>query len=358
VTITPDAALALATTEDGVILIIDIYQPAGTQFGSVIASVKTGSLARNVTISPDAMYVYITNPDDNTVSVYQLDYSIIPGYGASLNNPLGLLHISTIEVGDTPYAIAGHPSSEYFLVTHDSEEGGVSKVGIKEESVNVIYTLSELIASVENALDDGFVEERYAGKLLEDLGKALERIREDKPLSAVDQLETFIDHLRAYMKRGAIPGELGNAWLDAAYRIIDELLRESEDQQSLLKGSGITDSEIRTLNDRQNSISNLGDLQPESSLKLENRPNPFSYHTQVFFEIPENGRTDVPVVLRVFNINGQVIKTLVHQDMKAGRYMLNWNCDLDDGGLVPDGIYLLELMTPTERETIRISVIK
>ena len=90
----------------------------------------------------------------------------------------------------------------------------------------------------------------------------------------------------------------------------------------------------------------------------QNRPNPFSYHTQVHFEIPNNGETDIPVIMRVFNTSGQVVKTLVHMDMEPGRYSVVWNCDLDDGGMVADGIYLLELRVPGERKAIRISVVK
>jgi hypothetical protein len=44
--------------------------------------------------------------------------------------------------------------------------------------------------------------------------------------------------------------------------------------------------------------------------------------------------------------------------MEPGRYSIVWNSDLDDGGLVPDGIYLLELRVSDQREAIRISVVK
>ena len=358
VTYTPDAALALATTDDGVILIIDIFQPAGTEFGNVIASVKTGSKARNVTISADAMYVYITNPDDNTVSVYQLDYSIVPGYGASLNNPMGLIHLATIEVDDQPYAIVGHPNSEYILVTHDSETGGVTKIGVGEESVDVIHTLEELIASVENAKDTELIHRWLGNSLLYSLNVTLNRINRDQPLSAIFSLNRFIRKVRRNLRWHRIPTELGYAWLEAAYRIRGQLWKDFEEQQSLLKGSGETGSGSGTLDDLQKSDGRIMDLQRESSLQLENRPNPFSYHTQINFEIPNSGQADMPVMMRVFNINGQVIKTLVHMDMEPGRYSIVWNSDLDDGGLVPDGIYLLELRVSDQREAIRISVVK
>ena len=62
--------------------------------------------------------------------------------------------------------------------------------------------------------------------------------------------------------------------------------------------------------------------------------------------------------MRVFNTSGQVVKTLIHMDMESGSYSVIWNGGLDDGGLVPDGIYLLELTIPGQREVMTISVIR
>ncbi len=45
-------------------------------------------------------------------------------------------------------------------------------------------------------------------------------------------------------------------------------------------------------------------------------------------------------------------------DMEPGRYSVNWSGSLDDGGMVPDGIYLLELSIPGQREVLTISVIR
>jgi len=358
ITITADAALALATTEDGVILIIDIFQPPGTEFGNVIASVKTGSRARNITISADAMYVYITNPDDNTVSVYQLDYSIVPGYGASLNNPLGLEHIATIEVEDDPYAIVGHPNSEYILVTHDSDEGGVSKIGIEEESVDVIHTLAELIASVENARDENLVPTWLCNTLLNNLKQTQRRIIWDQPLSAIYHLNRFIRKVRRNLRRERIPTDLGDAWLEAAYRIRGQLRADYLAWRSQLKDSGGADPGAGAQYDPQSLSSDVKDLSREGLLKLENQPNPFADHTRINFEIPDLGKASVPVIMKVYNTSGQVVKTMFQMNMEPGRYSVLWNCDLDQGGMASDGIYLLELKVPDQRKTIRISVMR
>ncbi|MCK4990610.1 MAG: hypothetical protein KAS29_08995, partial [Bacteroidales bacterium] len=287
-----------------------------------------------------------------------MDYSIVPGYGATLHHSEGLEYVTTLEVGEKPYALVVDPTSSYLLVTHDSEEGGVTKVNIREESIDPILTLGELISSVQSALHNQVISQKIASKLLEDLDKTLDRVKSDQFESAIDHLDNFIERVERYMSRGEILEALGNAWLDAAYRIREQLLKDLEAQQSLLKGSGETGSGSGTQDDLQRSDGHIMDLHLESSLRLENRPNPFSNHTQVYFEIPDKGEAYIPVIIRVFNINGQVMKTLVHMDMEPGAYSVIWNSNLDDGGLVPDGIYLLELMTPGQRKAITISVIK
>lgn len=356
ITITPDAALALAVTEGGIILIIDIYQPPGTQFGSVIASVNTGSSARNITISPDAAYVYITNPDENTVSVYQLDYSVVPGFGASLNNPLGLIHIATIQVDDEPYAIAGHPNSEYILVTHDSETGGVTKISVKEAPLDVIQTLEELIESVKEARQDGVIPSLLGLRLLLDLNQTLNRINWNLPGAAILTLDQFIRKVERNIQYGRIPAELGNAWLETAFLIRDQLVKDFEAKVEALKGAG----DLTT--GRETSLESQIEVQRDqldvSTLNLETQPNPFSSFTQINFEVPGNDRRETPVMLRVFNTSGQVVSTLVNMHMEPGRYSIQWNGEQDQGGMVAEGVYLMELRTADHRKALIISVIR
>jgi len=356
IALSPDAALAVATTDLGDILIIDIYQPPGVNFGKVIADISTGSSPRNVTIGPDAMYVYISNPEDGTVSIYQLDYSIVPGYGATLHETEGLKFLNTLDVGEKPYALVVDPASTYLLVTHDTEEGGVTKVNIKEESIDPILTLGQLISSVINTIEQELILEKYGARLLEDLQIVRDRIEDGQLASALDNINTFIKRLQRYINTGGVPEDLGNAWLAAAYRIRDQLEKEIEAQKDDLKASGVTGSGTGTSGD--NSSEALRDYQKALVLNLEIRPNPFSNLTQINFEVPELEIRDIPVSMRVYNASGQLVKTLVQMHMEPGRYTVLWNGDLDQGGQVPSGLYLLELRIPDHRQTIRISVIR
>ena len=67
----------------------------------------------------------------------------------------------------------------------------------------------------------------------------------------------------------------------------------------------------------------------------QNHPNPFNPTTQIRYAIPR----DVHVTIRVYNTLGQLVKTLLSEDAKAGRYMVPWNADNDAGQTVGSGIY-------------------
>ncbi len=68
-------------------------------------------------------------------------------------------------------------------------------------------------------------------------------------------------------------------------------------------------------------------------------PNPFNPTTTISFSIPKDDKVE----LKVYNIKGQLVKTLVNDHLEAGMHKAVWNGDNQSGKNVSSGIYLYRL---------------
>ncbi|MHA2276347.1 MAG: FlgD immunoglobulin-like domain containing protein [Candidatus Kariarchaeaceae archaeon] len=68
----------------------------------------------------------------------------------------------------------------------------------------------------------------------------------------------------------------------------------------------------------------------------QNFPNPFNPSTNIKYSIPVEATVD----LRIFNILGQEVKTLVDQITKAGFYTVEWDGNNNYDQRVASGIYI------------------
>jgi hypothetical protein len=64
------------------------------------------------------------------------------------------------------------------------------------------------------------------------------------------------------------------------------------------------------------AVKKLPEANIPTKYELSNYPNPFNPSTNIKFSLPEAGH----VTLKVYNILGQVVSTLVNDNMKAGTY--------------------------------------
>ncbi|MBN2105509.1 T9SS type A sorting domain-containing protein [bacterium] len=110
-----------------------------------------------------------------------------------------------------------------------------------------------------------------------------------------------------------------------------------------VRGSGLYVSKIET-----NINTDLNTEKRDFHL-LQNYPNPFNHSTKISYYLSESGN----VSLKIYNISGQVIQTLIHEYQVSGEYKINW----DSNGL-PSGIYLYELKTDAISETNKLIIHK
>ncbi|HEX9975200.1 MAG TPA: phosphodiester glycosidase family protein [bacterium] len=88
---------------------------------------------------------------------------------------------------------------------------------------------------------------------------------------------------------------------------------------------------------------------PETYHLEQNFPNPFNPTTQIAFGLPTSAR----VKLDIYNIRGEVVSTLLDEQMSPGKYSINF-----DASQLPSGIYLYRIDMGGFQETKKMSVVK
>lgn len=79
--------------------------------------------------------------------------------------------------------------------------------------------------------------------------------------------------------------------------------------------------------------------QPMTFQLHQNYPNPFNPTTTIQFEVPEASQ----VTLKIYNVLGQEIRTLVDEFKPAGQYTVQWDGKNDRSGETASGIYIMRL---------------
>ena len=80
---------------------------------------------------------------------------------------------------------------------------------------------------------------------------------------------------------------------------------------------------------------------------FQNYPNPFKSNTEISFYISEKQS----VLLEIFNIQGQKVKTLLQQKLAEGRYSIIWNGNNRNNDVVPEGVYIYRLKSGSKNIT-------
>lgn len=102
-------------------------------------------------------------------------------------------------------------------------------------------------------------------------------------------------------------------------------------------------SDFLTIKYSQTSaIKTINNEVPEKYYLFQNYPNPFNNSTFINYQLP----IDCNVTLRIFNILGQEIETLVNQPQKAGIYQIKY-----DVFSLSSGAYFYTIETENYRDT-------
>lgn len=92
-----------------------------------------------------------------------------------------------------------------------------------------------------------------------------------------------------------------------------------------------------------------GSLKPSSYVLNQNYPNPFNPSTSLSYQLPENSF----VSLKVYDLLGREVASLVNEEQSAGRYKVEFNA-----GNIPSGIYIYMLRTDNFKEIKKMMLLK
>lgn len=118
-----------------------------------------------------------------------------------------------------------------------------------------------------------------------------------------------------------------------------KVLREFDDSARFEIAQGV----VFDADQLQNPVVTLGALDVQSTptefALHQNFPNPFNPQTNIPYDLAEGG----DVVLRIYNLLGQEVRTLVRERQAPGRYTVQWSGMDDRGVSVSSGIYFYQV---------------
>ncbi len=93
---------------------------------------------------------------------------------------------------------------------------------------------------------------------------------------------------------------------------------------------------------------------PTASALMQNAPNPVQGKTYISYQLAQPGHT----TLKVYNLNGQLVRTLVDASQPAGYYDISWDARDDAGRRVAAGVYLYKVTSGNYTESRKMVVMK
>ncbi len=107
---------------------------------------------------------------------------------------------------------------------------------------------------------------------------------------------------------------------------------------------------------------NTESLLPKSFALAQNSPNPFNPTTKINYAIPArvNGEriAAAHIDLRIFDVRGRTVRTLVNGAQAPGRYAIVWDGRDERGNALGTGMYFYRLQTPTFTQAKKMMLVK
>jgi len=278
-------------------------------------------LSRPIGIAVDGSgNVYVTgNVSDNAFKITPggVITEIIDATGDGAGNPLDNPHTIAVDGAGNVY-VTGLNTSNAFKIAPSCRV-----------ITEIIEDLIDLIDEVEDLVTAGVLNQNQGTALTATLTAAIAQLSPPPNVTAaVNQLQAFILQVSAFITAGILSPAEGQPLIDAAQAIIDDI------QCGLAKQAGEPVSLERV---------------PYEYKVFQNYPNPFNPTTTIHYELPLEGF----VTLKVFDVLGREVKTLIEGYRTEGRYEVEF-----DATNLPSGIYIYRLRAGSFVETKKMILMK
>ncbi|MFH0931376.1 MAG: FlgD immunoglobulin-like domain containing protein, partial [Candidatus Zixiibacteriota bacterium] len=108
-------------------------------------------------------------------------------------------------------------------------------------------------------------------------------------------------------------------------------------------------------------VEEIPDLLPHSFTLSQNYPNPFNPSTTIPFQVYGSQfivHSPIHTTLKIYNIRGQLVRTLVDEEKLQGDYNVIWDGKDNSGKDVTSGIYFYQLKTDNATTTKKMVLLR
>ena len=117
----------------------------------------------------------------------------------------------------------------------------------------------------------------------------------------------------------------------------------NENTELFISRAFINDLTIINLDNSRMSFTESALELPKTFQLNQNYPNPFNAGTNISYGIPDTKAQNVHVTLNIYNVNGQLVRTLVNEEKTAGFYSVHWDGLDSQARAVTSGVYFYQI---------------
>jgi hypothetical protein len=251
-----------------------------------------------------------------------------------VSSDITLKFVQDIPVGSHPDGLVIDARGRRCVVANSGSDNATI---IDVSSSNATNEIDELIDDVNKLFVEGKLNKGQANSLTAKLSGAKKAIEKGNIKAAINKMEAFINEVESMINYGILSEEDGQPLIDKANEIIAQLQSQQEQQN--------TSNEVKL-------------LLPESYDLKPNYPNPFNLTTTISFDIPKWEHQGVQLDLKIYNIMGQLVATLISEVKMPGSYQVSWNGHSDRNFEVASGIYICHLKAGQYQQVRKIILMK